>query len=44
MPLKANNDLDYVQNRENKTYVISGKAEIIEENKKSLVMIYLLKM
>lgn len=36
MPLKANNDLDYVQNRENKTYVISGKAEIIEENKEKL--------
>ena len=36
MPLKANNDLDYVQNRENKTYVISGKAEIIEENKEML--------
>ena len=36
MPLKANNDLDYVQNRENKTYVISGKAEIMEENKEKL--------
>lgn len=36
MPIKANNDLDYVQNRENRTYVISGTAEIIEENKEKL--------
>lgn len=36
MPLKANNDLDYVQNRENRTYVISGTAEITEENKVKL--------
>ena len=36
MPIKANNDLDYVQNRENRTYVIYGTAEIIEENKEKL--------
>lgn len=36
MPYKAGKNIDYLQKRENRTYVIKGKATIVSENKDKL--------
>ena len=35
MPLKANNNVDYLQNREDRTYILEGKCDITKENKET---------
>ena len=36
MPLKAINNISYLKERDNRTYILDGEADIIEENKEKL--------